>query len=60
LELKKPPQLGYGLRFDSATKDEYCGCPSRQTLNPESHRVSHIAGAAPLCRIAFHPRTDHE
>jgi hypothetical protein len=54
LEFKQSPQLGYRRCFDSAAQCEYREWPSRGTLNPESHRLSHIAGAASVYCTAPH------
>jgi hypothetical protein len=42
----KSPQLGYRLRFDSATQDEHGESPSRRSLSPKSHRSRHLTDIA--------------
>src|SRR6267143_1286604 len=57
LEFKKPPQLGDRPCFDSATQDEDCECLTLRCLNPKSHRSRHVAVAAVLHCVRFHPST---
>src|SRR5260370_40470451 len=57
LEFKKTPQLGDRPCFDSATQDEDCECLTLRCLNPKSHRSRHVAVAAVLHCVRFHPST---
>src|SRR6266403_6107984 len=57
LEFKKTSQLGDRPCFDSATQDEDCECLTLRRLNPKSHRSRHVAVAAVLHCVRFHPST---